>query len=88
MAQGEDTPSNPGSLREEDEVEDEDREEGEVTPPPNSPPHDALPLLGDIFKRQAGIAIDARQPKRPRTEVGPSTGKLPQPRLTLVSPDS
>jgi hypothetical protein len=45
--------------------EDEDGEEGEVTPRPHSPLHEALPLLGDIFSRQTGIAIGVCQLKRP-----------------------
>jgi hypothetical protein len=48
---GEDAPSEPESLGGDDEKDDEDREEGEVTPPPHSPPREALPLLGDIFSR-------------------------------------
>jgi hypothetical protein len=45
------------SFGEDDEEEVEDGEEGEVTPPPHSPPCEALPLLGDIFSRQAGITM-------------------------------
>jgi hypothetical protein len=57
-AQGEDTPSEPESSG-----EDEDREEGKVTPPPHSLPCEALPLLGDIISRQAGIALDVHRLK-------------------------
>jgi hypothetical protein len=71
-----------------DEEEDKDREEGEVTPPPHSPPHEALPLLGDILSRQAGIVVGARRLNRLQTEVGPSTGLPSQPHLVLVCSDS
>jgi hypothetical protein len=54
---GEDTPFEPKSSGGDDKEEDEDEEEGEVTPPPNSPPCKALPSLGDIFSRQAGIVV-------------------------------
>jgi hypothetical protein len=87
-ARGEDTPSEPESSREDDKEEDEDKEIGEVTPPPHSSPHEALPLLGDIFSRQAKIVVGVCRMKRPRTEDEPSSGSLSQPRLTLVSPDS
>jgi hypothetical protein len=40
-----------------DKEEDEDGEEGEVTPPPHSLSPKDLPSLGDIFSRQAGIFI-------------------------------
>jgi hypothetical protein len=49
--------------------EDEDGEEVEVTPPLHSPSHDVLPLLGDIFSRQAGIVVSTRWPKWPRTQT-------------------
>jgi hypothetical protein len=52
-ARGEDTPSELESS--EDEVEGE--EEGEVTPPPHAPQHEAPPSLGDLFHRQAGVAV-------------------------------
>jgi hypothetical protein len=71
-----------------DEEEDKDREEGEVNPPPHSPPHEALPLLGDILSRQAGITVGARRLNRLRTEVGPSTGLPSQPHHVLVCSDS
>jgi hypothetical protein len=48
-AQGEDTPSEPESSREED--EEKDKDEGEVNPPPHSLPCEAIHLLGDIFSR-------------------------------------
>jgi hypothetical protein len=62
-AWGEDTPFESESSKGDDEEEDEDGEEGEVTPALHSPPREALPSLGDIFRRQAGIIIGARQPK-------------------------
>jgi hypothetical protein len=68
---GGDTPSDPKSLEEDEEVE------GEVIPPPHSPLCEALPSLDDIFRRQAGIAVDARRPKWTRTEIGPMTGSPP-----------
>jgi hypothetical protein len=77
-AREEDIPSVLESLRGDDEEEDEDREEGEVTPPPHSPLPKDLPLLGDIFSRQAGIFVGPRRLKWRQ----PS-----QPRLALVSPD-
>jgi hypothetical protein len=58
-----------------------------VTPPPHSPSREAFPLLGDIFRRQAGIAVDARRLKRHRVETEPLTGLPLQPHLTLVSSD-
>jgi hypothetical protein len=58
-----------------------------VTPPPHSPSREALPSLGDIYSRQAGITFGACQPKWPQMETGSSTGRMPHPRLTLVSPD-
>jgi hypothetical protein len=42
-------------LGRDDEEQDEDREEGEVTPPLHSLPPKYLPLLGDIFNPPAGI---------------------------------
>jgi hypothetical protein len=70
----EETPSEPESSGGDDKKEDEDEEVGEVTPPPHSPLREALPSLGDIFTRQAGIVIGTHWPKRPRTEAGLSTG--------------
>jgi hypothetical protein len=64
-AWGKDTPSELESLKRDNKEEDEDGEEGEVTPPPRSPPREALPSLGDIFNRKARIVVGARQPKRP-----------------------
>jgi hypothetical protein len=46
---GENTPFKPESSGGDDEEEYEDREEGEVTPPPHSPLPEDLPSLGDIF---------------------------------------
>jgi hypothetical protein len=59
-ARGEDTPSEPESSGGNDQEEDEYGEEGKVTPP-HSPPCEALPSLGDIFSRQAGIAVSTCQ---------------------------
>jgi hypothetical protein len=84
-AQGEDTPSKPESSREED--EEKDKDEGEVNPPPHSLPCEAIHLLGDIFSRQAGNVVGARQPKWTQTEAGPLTGSPLPPLLKLVSPD-
>jgi hypothetical protein len=58
---GEDTPSNPEYLRwGDDGGEDEDVVEGEVTPPPHSPPCEAHAFLGDIFSTQVGITVSSR----------------------------
>jgi hypothetical protein len=70
-AQGEDTPSEPESSGEENEEEDRDGEESQVTPPPNSPPHEALPLLGDILSMQARVIVGVHPPKWPRTKARP-----------------
>jgi hypothetical protein len=86
-AWGKDTPSEPESLGGDNEEEDEHEEEGEVTPHPNSTSREALPLLGDIFSRQARIAIGTRRSRRPRTETRPSIDSPPHHHLTLVSPD-
>jgi hypothetical protein len=77
-----------GGSSEEDEEDEEEEEEGEVTPLPYSPPRVALPSLGDIFRRQAGIAVGARRLKQTRIDIRPSTGPPPQPCLALVTPDS
>jgi hypothetical protein len=47
-----------------------DEEEGEVTPPPHSPPHEDLPSPDDLFSQQAGISVGVRRPKCPRTGTG------------------
>jgi hypothetical protein len=62
---GEETPSEPESSGGDNEEEDEDREEGQVTPLPHSPPPEDLPSHGDIFSRQAGISVGVHRPKRP-----------------------
>jgi hypothetical protein len=82
----EDTSSEPESSGGDIEEEDEDREEREVTPPHHSPPPEDLPPLGDLFSWQVGISVCTRQSKWPQMETEPSTGLLPQPCLTLVSP--
>jgi hypothetical protein len=82
-AWGEDTPSEPKSSG----GDDEDGEEGEVTPPTHSPLPEDLPSIGYIFIQKAGITIGARQLKPPQMETEPSTGPPPQPCLALVSPD-
>jgi hypothetical protein len=71
---GQDTPSEPQSSLEDEEDEEE---EGDVTPPPHSPPCEALLSLGDIFRRQAGITVDAYRPEWTSTKTGPSTNSLP-----------
>jgi hypothetical protein len=53
-AWGEDTPSEPKSL------DDEEEEEGEVTPPLPSPLSETLLPFGDILSRQAGVAVGIR----------------------------
>jgi hypothetical protein len=73
MARREETPSEPESSG----GDDEDGEEGEVTPSPHSPPPEDLPLLGDIFSQQAGIVVDTHRPKWPRTEIGSLTSPPP-----------
>jgi hypothetical protein len=80
MARGEETPSEPESLRGDDE-EVKDEEEGEVTPP------EYLPSLGGLFSQQTGISTGACQPKCPRTGTGASSGPPPQSGLVLVSFD-
>jgi hypothetical protein len=60
---GEDTPSEPESLEEdevegkEEEEEEEQEDEGEVIPPPHSPSREAPPSLEDLFRRQAGVEV-------------------------------
>jgi hypothetical protein len=54
---GEESPYEPESLGGGIKEEDEDKEEGEVTPPPHSLPPEDLPSLGDLFSQQAGIFI-------------------------------
>jgi hypothetical protein len=46
---GEETPSELESLGDGDEEEDEDVEEGDITPSPHSLPPEDLPSLGDLF---------------------------------------
>jgi hypothetical protein len=74
---GEDTPFEPESLEEEEEEEKEEEGVGGITLPPHSPLHETLLSLGDIFHRQAGVTVDACQPKLNRTKTGPSTGSPP-----------
>jgi hypothetical protein len=45
------------------EHEDEGAGEGEVTPPPHTPPPEDLPSLGDLFSQQAGISNCVCWPK-------------------------
>jgi hypothetical protein len=54
-AWGEDTPSEPETSKEDDEG---DKEEGEVTPPPHSPPREALPSLKEIFHMQTRSQVE------------------------------
>jgi hypothetical protein len=65
---GEDTPSKPESLGEEEEGE------GEVTPSPIYLPRKTLTLLDDIISQQVGIVVGVHQPKRTRIEIGSSVG--------------
>jgi hypothetical protein len=67
---GETSPLNLNPRGEDDEEEDEDGEEREVSPPPHSLSREVVPLLGDIFIRQAGIIVSTRRSKRPQTETG------------------
>jgi hypothetical protein len=83
----EETPSEPKSLRGGDEVEDEDEEEGEITPLPHSLPPKDLPSPGDVFSQQAGISVGARQPKCPQTGTGALSDPSPHSSLALVSSD-
>jgi hypothetical protein len=55
-ARGEDASSEPESSRGDNEEEDEDGEEGEVTPPPHYLLPEDLPSLGNLFSQQARIA--------------------------------
>jgi hypothetical protein len=55
-ARGEDTPSEPESSKQ-DEVEGEEEEEGEVTPPPHSLSFEAPPSLEDLFHKKVGVAV-------------------------------
>jgi hypothetical protein len=64
-ARGEETPFELESLGGDDEEADEDKEEGEVTPPPHSLPPEDFPSFGALFSRQAGVSVGTRQPKRP-----------------------
>jgi hypothetical protein len=61
--QGRDTPFEPESSGGDGEEEDEDGEEGEVTPPPHSLLSEDLPSLGDVFNWQAGISVGAHRLK-------------------------
>jgi hypothetical protein len=79
---GEDTPSEPESTDEEEE------EEGEVTPLSLSPPHETIPPLGDIFSRQEGVTVNVHRSKWTWTEADLSVSLPLQPRLVLVSPFS
>jgi hypothetical protein len=48
-AQGEETPSEPESSGDDNEEEEHDKEEGEITPSPHSPPPEDLLSLGGMF---------------------------------------
>jgi hypothetical protein len=85
-AQGEETPSEPESLGGGNE-EDEDEEDGEVSPLPHSPPPNDLPSLGDLFGQQAGINAAACQLKRPQIGTEASFDPPPQSDLMLVLSD-
>jgi hypothetical protein len=73
-AQGEESPSEPESLVGSVEEEDEDEEEGEVTPLRHSSAPEDLPLLDDLFSQKPGISIRACWPKQPQTGTRASSG--------------
>jgi hypothetical protein len=54
----------------------------------HSPLREAHSLLEQLFYRQAGVVVGMPWTKWTRTETGPSTGSLLQPRLGLVLFDS
>jgi hypothetical protein len=56
-AQGEESPSEPKPSKGGVEEEDEDMEEGEVSPLPHSPLTEDLPSVDNLFSRQVGISI-------------------------------
>jgi hypothetical protein len=60
----------------------------QVTPPPHSPPREALPSLDDLFCKQAGVAVGVPWSKRTRPSTGPLTGSSLQPHQVLVLLDS
>jgi hypothetical protein len=66
-AWGEDTPSEPETSKEDDEG---DKEEGEVTPPPHSPPREALPSLKEIFHMQTRSQVEHVSQSRLRQRLG------------------
>jgi hypothetical protein len=74
---GKTSPLNVNPRGEDDEEDDEDGEEREVSPPPHSLSREVVPLLGDIFIRQAGITVGTRRPKQPQTKTGLSTTSPP-----------
>jgi hypothetical protein len=57
--------------------DEEEGEEGEVTPPPLSPPCETLPSFGDILNWLAGVAVSVCRPKWTQTKTGPSVGMPP-----------
>jgi hypothetical protein len=63
-ARGESTPFEPKSSCEKEEGE------GEVIPPPLSPPCETLPLFGDIISRQQRVTVSMRQSKRTQQRSG------------------
>jgi hypothetical protein len=67
-AHGEETPFESESLGD-DEEEDENEEEGEVISTARAPSPKILPLLGDLFGRQAGILANSYIAIRPQTDV-------------------
>jgi hypothetical protein len=76
-AWGEETTSEPESLGGDDQKEDEDEEEGEVTPLPHSQSPEDLRSPDDLFSQQAGTSVGARQPKHPWTGTVASSGLPP-----------
>jgi hypothetical protein len=68
-AHGEETPFESESLGDDEEEEDENEEEGEVISTARAPSPKILPLLGDLFGRQAGILANSYIAIRPQTDV-------------------
>jgi hypothetical protein len=74
-------------MRDDDEEEDRDEEEGEITPSPHSLLPKVLPSLSDLFNQQAGISVGAHRTKHPWTVTGGSFGPSPESGLMLVYSD-
>jgi hypothetical protein len=61
--------------------------EGEITPSLHSSLPEDLPLLRDLFSRQAGISVGTCQPKHPLMGAGALSGPTTQSGHRLVSSD-